>query len=117
MLDGQLSDVGNGDLVTPLLGSSRDLLDGHGLADRRDAFRERRVGEGNTEIPRCGVGSPKTFGKSERIAELVSHQLLARQRERFLGDIVGNIGRKLGGLVRRHVTVSPEMATLPMRYR
>ena len=83
-----LRDVGDGDLVTPLLALRRNLLNGHLLTNRRDALRQRLIRQRYTLIPRCSISRPVTLRKRRHVAELVHNQLAASEREGFIGDIL-----------------------------
>src|SRR5208337_4361673 len=108
MLDGQLSHVGDGELVTPLLRDSRHLLDRHRLADGWDAFRQRSEGKRDTLEARRGVGSAAALRQNERVAELVGHELTPRQRQSLVGNEGFNVRRELRCDVRGHVRSSLE---------
>ena len=108
VLDGKLRNVRNRDLVAPLLGNRTDLSDGHCLANRRHTFGKRAIWKWYAIVPRCGVGRAATLRECQRIAKLVGHQLPTRQRQRFVGNKIFNIGRKLGGCIGRgHRRLAP----------
>ena len=94
--DGHLGNVGDDDLVTPLLADSRHLTDRQRLAERgADAFRKRLVGQRDAVVAGCGVGGAPALLKAQRVAELIRDKLAPRERESFFLDERDDVRREV----------------------
>ncbi len=106
MLDGHFGHVGDRDLIAPLKRGGGDLLDRHGLADRRDAFAQGREGQRQALIAGGRVIDATALGDAlGLVGELEGHKLSPRERQGLVGDIAFDVSLKLTGLIDGHLVI------------